>query len=124
MVKVLTPEPTPPLMVSPAIVTAAPAGTVKMRNSGVPAAPLRTTVSAAGPGPSMSIAVDRSGRALDRVIAPRTDGANVIVSAAGLRSACSIAARNVPGPASARLVTGIVAGTTRPSSNSGPNGQA
>ena len=105
----------PPVMVRPEITTLAPFDTAKTPNAGVPGAPLRATVSTEGPGPEITISVDRSGKALVRVIVPASERAKVMVSWFGARSACSIAARSVPAPESSKLVTRIVAGTTRSS---------
>jgi len=64
----------------------------------------------------MMMLVDRSGKAVARLIVPVTEGANVITSWVVSRLACSMAARNVSGPVSARRVTVIVAGTMQCSS--------
>ena len=105
----------PPVMVRPEIATFATLDTVKIPNVGVPEALLRATVSTEGPGPEITISVDRSGKALVRVIVPASERAKVMVSWCGARSACTIAARSVPAPESSKLVTRIVAGTTRSS---------
>jgi hypothetical protein len=70
-----------------------------MRNAGVPRALLRATVSASGPGPSITIWAGSLGSARDNKIVPLTECANVIVSAPWqLTLAVSMADRNVPGP--------------------------
>ena len=76
------------------------------------------TVRTDEPGPEMTMLVDRSGKAFDKVIVPVTEGANVIVSWAASRLACSIAARSVPGPVSPVLDTAIVESIARLSSDS------
>jgi hypothetical protein len=106
----------PPVIVSPEMVTSAPVGTLKILNPGVPGAELSVTIRAEAPGPLRMMLVDRSGRALERVIVPVTAGAKSIVSWAGSMLAWSIAARNEPAPSLFVFRTEIVAGTTRPSS--------
>jgi hypothetical protein len=71
------------------------------------------TLRAEGPGPVMSMFVDKPGKALARVIVPVTEGAKAIVSWVASRSACSIAARSVPGPVSPVLVAMIVESMAR-----------
>src|SRR4051812_891591 len=99
-----------------------------MRKSGVPGAALRATRSAEGPGPAIvRPAANRSGRALDRAIVPVTDGANVIVYRVVITeedgdAASVIAARSVPGPESAGLVTGIVTRANPTDSNAPMSG--
>jgi hypothetical protein len=78
-------------MTSAVRVKSVPAPTVKIRKSGVPEAALRATVSTEAPGPITMMLVDRSGRAVSRVIVPVTAGAKSIVSGPDIVLARSIA---------------------------------
>ena len=72
---------TPLAMVSPARVTTAPLPTVKTRKL----SPLAgCTVRLNAPGPSRSMLLSRSGRALSRLMTPATPGRKVIVSSPGI----------------------------------------
>jgi hypothetical protein len=106
----------PPVIVRPDRDTSSPASTLKTRERLLP-----LTVSLSVPGQLIFRPSVMSSSPPVRAMVPVSPSSKTMVSAPAWALAWATAARSVPGPLSARVVTWKVDGTMRPSSDSNPS---